>query len=104
VYAEKKCHIEEKVWKRFKGDKFELFGVDRAETAEKVKWFAKKMKVTYPLILDEESDVFTLFAKKEAGVTRNVIIDKEGKIVYLTRLFKEDEFNAMIDKIASMVE
>jgi len=97
-------HIEEKVWKRFKGDKFELFGVDRAETAEKVKWFAKKMKVTYPLILDEESDVFTLFAKKEAGVTRNVIIDKEGKIVYLTRLFKEDEFNAMIDKIASMVE
>ena len=34
-----------------------------------------------------------------AGVTRNVIVDKTGKIVYMTRLFKEEEFNEMVEVI-----
>jgi len=33
------------------------------------------------------------------GVTRNIILDKTGKIVYLTRLYKEDEFAEMVKVI-----
>jgi hypothetical protein len=32
---------------------------------------------------------------KESGVTRNVIVDRTGKIIFLTRLFDEAEFDAM---------
>jgi len=40
-----------------------------------------------------------LYALKEAGVTRNVVIDRNGKIIFLTRLFDHEEFNKMKIKI-----
>ena len=54
------------------------------------------MKVTYPLTLDTAGTKFGLFCGPDAGVTRNIIIDKDGKIVLLTRLFEEAEFNGMV--------
>ena len=53
------------------------------------------MKITYPLALDPGAKLFYTIAAKGAGVTRNIIIDKNGKIAYMTRLYKEDEFNEM---------
>lgn len=96
--------IEEEIWKVYKDKGLVLLGVDRMEPPEIVKEFAKKMKVSYPLILDEKSDIFQLFADKKAGVTRNVIIDKDGKIVMLTRLFERKEFNEMKEKIKSLLK
>ena len=61
------------------------------------------MKITYPLAPDPGADVIALYALKEAGVTRNVIIDREGKIVYLTRLYDEKEFNGMKEAIFEML-
>ena len=57
--------------------------------------FRKDIGITYPLALDPGADIFGLFAMKEAGVTRNVIIDPTGKIVFLTRLFDREEFDRM---------
>ena len=92
-------HIESKIWQPLKKKGLNLFGVDRKENKEQVTKFAEKMKITYPLIMDEDGRIFELFADKNAGVTRNVIIDKAGEIVFLTRLFDENEFNEMIKKI-----
>ncbi|HSM48470.1 MAG TPA: TlpA disulfide reductase family protein [Draconibacterium sp.] len=89
-------HIENDIWLKHRENKdFALFGIDMDEPLEKVKKFAEDMKITYPLALDPGAEIFYTFAAKGAGVTRNVIIDKNGKIVYLTRLYKEDEFNEM---------
>jgi hypothetical protein len=52
---------------------------------------------------DPGAGVFALFALKEAGVTRNVIIDRDGKIVYLTRLYDEKEFNGMKEAINKLM-
>jgi len=41
------------------------------------------------------TDIFGLYALKEAGVTRNVIVDRKGKIIFLTRLFDKPEFDKM---------
>ena len=93
-------HIEKQIWQKLKSNKnFALIGIDMNEPLDKVKKFQKDMKVTYPLALDPGAKIFYTFAAKGAGVKRNVIIDKTGKIVYMTRLFKEDEFNEMIDVI-----
>lgn len=96
-------HLEKDVWQKFKDKDFLLIGVDRDEPLEVVKKFAKEMKVTYPMALDPGADIFGLFAKEEAGVTRNIVIDQNGKIVFLTRLFDLDEFHHMIKVIDGLL-
>lgn len=95
VCREEMPFIEGEIWQSLKNEKFTLIGVDMDEPIEKVNEFAKQTKITYPLGLDTGGTVFLKYAEKEAGITRNVIINREGKIVYLTRLFNSEEFNAM---------
>ncbi|MFB6343367.1 TlpA family protein disulfide reductase [Saccharicrinis sp. FJH62] len=97
--------IESEIWQKYKSrNDFFLAGVDRDEPLDKVQEFGKTVGITYPLALDPGADIFARIALKEAGVTRNVIIDKTGKIVYLTRLFNREEFDAMKEKIAEILE
>lgn len=96
-------HLEKDIWQAFKEKGLQIYGVDRKESQDKVMKFAKRMKITYPLIMDENGAIFELFADKNAGVTRNVLVDKEGKIVFLTRLFEEQEFKGLIQKINSLL-
>ena len=97
-------HLEKDVWQRFKNKDLMLIGIDRDEPIEVVKKFKKEMKVTYPIALDPGAEHFSKFAPKEAGVTRNVVIDKNGKIVFLTRLFDEQEHRQMISVIEKLLD
>lgn len=92
-------YIEKDIWQELKSKDLVLIGVDRDEPADKVIKFADDMKITYPLALDPGAEIFGLFSDKNSGVTRNVIIDKEGNIAHLTRLFTMEEFNLMVEKI-----
>jgi peroxiredoxin len=97
--------IERDIWLKHKRNSdFLLFGVDRDEPLEKVQRYQKEMDITYPLAIDPFANVFGIFANKKAGVTRNVIIDKSGKIVFMTRLFKESEFNEMVRVIGLLLK
>jgi len=87
--------IESEIWQEKKSEGLVVIGIDRDEPEEIVLKFKKDIAVTYPLALDPGADIFGLFADKEAGVTRNVIIDKTGKIIFLTRLFEREEFDQM---------
>ena len=87
--------IEKELWKVKKNPGLVIVGIDRDEPLDKVMQFKKDIAVTYPLALDPGASIFSLFAVKTAGVTRNVIIDRSGKIIFLTRLYKREEFDAM---------
>ena len=88
--------IERDIWQKHKGNEnFRLFGIDRDEPLEKVKEFEEQTGITYPMALDPGGDIFALYADRKAGITRNVIINKDGRIVMLTRLYNEDEFAEM---------
>jgi peroxiredoxin len=87
--------IEKEIWQEKKQSGLALIGIDRDEPVEKVMKFKKDIAVTYPLALDPGANIFGLFADKEAGVTRNVIIDRSGKIIFLTRLYDRKEFEQM---------
>ena len=87
--------IEKDIWQARTGEGLVVLGIDRDEPVEKVLKFKKDIAVTYPLVLDPGADIFGLFAEKSAGVTRNVIIDRSGKIIFLTRLFEKEEFEQM---------
>ncbi len=95
--------IEKEIWQKHKGKEFVIVGIDRNEPIEKLNILSKATGITYPLALDPNADVFGLYALKKAGVTRNVIVDKEGKIAYLTRLFNREEFDSMKDKIEELL-
>ena len=95
-------HLEKDVWQKYKDQNVLLIGIDRDEPLETVIAFQKKIGTTYPLALDPGANIFGLFANKEAGVTRNVVIDKTGKIVFLTRLFEEKEYQEMLSVLKQL--
>lgn len=93
-------HIESEIWQKLKNHpEFALYGIDLKETPEVTADFAKAIPVTYPLTLDPEGERFALFCDKGAGVTRNIILDRTGKIIMLTRLYDEAEFASMVKLI-----
>ncbi|MBE6229226.1 MAG: TlpA family protein disulfide reductase [Bacteroidales bacterium] len=92
--------IEKDIWLKLKENPdFALYGIDLKEDAETTAKFAEMIPVTYPITLDLEGKTFELFCAKGAGVTRNIILDREGRIIMLTRLFDEAEFNSMVETI-----
>lgn len=98
-------YIESEIWQKLKANsEFALFGIDRDEPAEKVAEMREATGVTYPIGLDPNGDIFGLYAEKSAGITRNVIIDRDGKIIMLTRLFEMEEFNHMVEQINQLIE
>lgn len=97
--------IEKDIWLKNKNNpEFALIGIDRDEPLEKVLAFAKSTGVTYPLGLDPGADIFAKYALRDSGITRNVLIDREGRIVKLTRLYNEEEFTSLVDKINEMLK
>ena len=96
-------HLEKDVWQRFKDDGLKLIGVDKDEPIDVVRKFQKRVGTTYPIALDPGSKHFTKFAHKNSGVTRNIVIDRDGKIAFLTRLFDKVEFQQMIDVIERLM-
>jgi len=104
VCREEMPHLEKDVWQAYKDKGLVLIGVDRDEPIEKVTAFHKDMKISYPLALDPGADIFGRFANKKSGVTRNVVIDRDGKIAYLTRLYDKQEFASMLKAIDALVK
>jgi peroxiredoxin len=97
-------HLEERVWQRFKDDGLQLLGVDLDEPAAKIQSLVDDTGVTYPVCLDPGGALFAEVTVPKAGVTRNVVVDREGNIAFLTRLFDEAEFEAMITAVDTLLE
>ena len=97
-------HLEKEVWQRFKVDDFILIGVDLMEELEVVKEFILNTEVTYPFTIDSDGSFFELFTLPKAGVTRNIVLNQEGKISFLTRLYDEKEFAQMIEHIDQLLK
>ena len=96
--------IERDIWQRHKDNgNFVLLGIDREETKEQIDAFVKKVGTTYPIAMDVNADVFASYALRNSGITRNVLIGKDGKIVMLTRLFNDDEFKSLVERIDMML-
>lgn len=97
--------IERDIWLKHKANpNFVLLAIDRDEPIETVLGFAKATGITYPIGLDPNANIFALYALREAGITRNVIIDPSGKIVMLTRLYNEEEFKKMTTMIDALLK
>ena len=98
-------YIEKEIWQKHNNNSdFALYGIDLGETRDKIEAFQESTGISYPLTLDLKSEIFQLFTVEKAGVTRNIIINKEGKIVYVTRLLEREEFNKMNEVIDDLLK
>lgn len=97
-------HIESEIWKKYSSrDDFALVGIDRDEPWEKISAFIAKTGITYPMAFDPAGKVFDLYAVHDSGITRNILIDRDGKIVHRTRLYNPTEFQGLVDKIETLL-
>jgi len=97
-------HLEKEVWQRFKSDDFVLIAVDLKEKPEEIKPFIAKTGITYPVAMDSDGSLFEDFTKPKAGVTRNIVIDRNGKIIFLSRLYEREEFEKMVEVIDTEIK
>jgi len=95
--------IERDIWQKHQSDDFYLIGIDRDEPIETVKKVREATGVTYPLALDPSAEIYCKYALRSSGITRNVLIDREGRIVKLTRLYNEEEFASLVKMIDEML-
>ncbi len=104
VCRKEMSHIEKEIWLRHKDNPdFVLIGIDRDEPLDKVLTFAKSTGITYPLGLDPEANIYAKYAVRNSGITRNVLIGRDGRIVKRTRLFNQDEFNSLVAEIDKLL-
>jgi peroxiredoxin len=85
--------MEKEVWRAMKDHGLVVLGVDYKEKADTVGMFVKEMNISYPVALDEGGGIFDRFAR--GGVTRNIVLDRNLNIIYLTRLYDVNEFEGM---------
>ena len=92
--------IESEIWKKHKDNpEFMLIGIDRDEPIEQVQKFRKITGVTYPLGLDPGANIYAKYALRNSGITRNVLIGRDGKIIMRTRLYNTKEFKKLVERI-----
>jgi peroxiredoxin len=87
-------HLEKDVWQRFKDQDFLLVAVGREHDAGELQAFKAKKEVTFPFAPDPERKVYAKFATQ--FIPRNVVIDQEGRIIFESKGFEEEEFQEMI--------
>ena len=98
-------HLEKEIWLKYKNHPdFFMVGIDLDEPLNKVISFGASVGITYPLALDPGGEHFYQFAAQNSGVTRNILSDRDGNIIMLTRLFEEEEFNQMTAELAKQLK
>lgn len=95
--------LQEEIWDRWKTrDDFAVMVLAREEDWDKLDPFIKKTSYTFPIYSDLQRKTFSLFA--DSYIPRNVLIDKEGKIIYQSVGYKEKEFSELIKLIETTLE
>ena len=90
--------LQKEIYDRWSArEDFEVMVLAREEDWDKLDPFIKKTGYTFPIYPDLKRGVFSLFA--DSFIPRNVLIDKEGKIIYQSVGYTEKEFTAFIAMI-----
>jgi len=92
--------IEREIWQKHKSRAdFVLVGIDLREGKREIDKIVSATGITYPIL----GTIFERYAEKGAGVTRNIVIGRDGRVAFLTRLFERKEFDAMKAKIEELL-
>lgn len=91
--------VQEEIYNQYKENKnFELFVFGREENWDKLGPFIEKTGYTFPILPDLKREIFSKYAN--SGIPRNVVVDEQGKIIYLSLGYTEEEFDKLLAVLA----
>ncbi len=83
--------IESDIWSTYKtNEDFELIVFGREHIAEEMINFKEKNNYTFNIVPDPRRKIYSLFA--ERYIPRNIVLNREGKIIYQATGFNDEEF------------
>lgn len=90
--------LQKELWDTLgKRSDFEIMVLAREEGWDKLDPFMKNNNYTFPVFPDLNRKVFSLFA--DQSIPRNVLLNKEGKIIYQSIGYTPEEFSALVSLI-----
>lgn len=89
--------LQKEIWEDLKSEDLAVFVLAREEGWDKIDPFMEKHNYTFPVFPDLKRGVFGLFA--DQSIPRNVVLDRQGKIIYQSIGFENKEFTIMVDLI-----
>lgn len=96
-------HLRDSIWSRFGGrDDFAMVSIAREETLDIIAPFLTGSGYRWPFATDPDRAVFSLYA--DSYIPRNVVVDRDGTVVWQGTGFEEDEFTAMVACIARRLD
>lgn len=92
------AEVQSTLWPKYKDNKdFVLLVVGREHTDAQLEKYNEKKGFTFPLYPDPKREVTSKFAKQY--IPRAFLVDKEGKIIYNSVGFTEEEFQKLMTTI-----
>jgi peroxiredoxin len=86
--------LQKNIWEKYKNNPaFELVILGREHTEKEVSDFVKSKKFTMPFAPDPKRDIFKLYATQ--SIPRNIIIGKDGRIIFQSIGYSDTEFRKM---------
>jgi len=90
--------IESDVWAKHKdNENFELIVIGREHVAEEMIAFKEKTGYTFNIVPDPGRKIYSLFAEKY--IPRNIVLDRDGNIIYQATGFDDEEFAKLKETI-----
>ena len=94
--------VQKDIIDRFKGKDFVFLPISRQEKYETVKAFREQTGYSFPMGLDTDRKVYSLFATE--SIPRNFLIGKDGKIVFMEMGYSEESFQKLIQEIEKALQ
>jgi peroxiredoxin len=90
--------VQTKIWDKYKNNpSFSLLIIARQQTRQEVNDFKIQSKFTMPFYVDTDRSIYSLYAKQY--IPRNYLIDKNGKVIYLSQGYSVEEFANLLKTI-----
>ena len=97
------AEVQETLWPKYKDNQdFVLLVIGREHTDEQLDKYNERKQFTFPLYPDPKREVFSLFAEKY--IPRAYLFDKEGKLIYSSVGYTEEEFQILMTTIESALK
>ena len=85
--------LENEVWKKYRGPGFEMIAIAREQTGKEIAEYRAKHGYTFPMASDPRREAYGKFAN--AGIPRNYVINRDGKILFQSVGYSPDDFEKM---------
>lgn len=90
--------VQQTLWPKYKDNKnFALLVIGREHTGAELQKYNEKKGFTFPLYPDKSRAVFGAFAKNL--IPRSYLIGKDGKVIYATKGYTDEEFAELMQQI-----